>query len=109
MTQHDGEHRARLVRLADLPRATIGDHIWHPLRRTLEITGFGVGVYSAAIAGEVLVGTHDETSSSSNRHEELYIVLGGRALFEIDGRTVEIGPEEFLIVDPALAASVIAR
>ena len=27
-------------------------------------------------------------------------MLGGRALFEIDGRTVEIGPEEFLIVDP---------
>ncbi len=100
MTEFDGEHRARLVRLADLPSATIGDHIWYPLRRTLEITGFGVGVYSAATAGEVLVGTHDETSSSSNRHEELYIVLAGRALFEVDGLALEIGPEEFLVVDP---------
>ncbi len=100
MTQHDGGQSARHVRLADLPSAAIGDHIWHPLRRALGATGFGVGAYSAARAGDVLVGRHDETSPSSNRHEELYVVLRGRALFELDGREVEAGPEEFLLVDP---------
>lgn len=100
MTQHDGEPGARHVRLADLPQAEIGDHIWHPLRRALGATGFGVGAYSAAMAGDVLVGAHDETGSSSNRHEELYVVLRGRAAFELDGRVVELGPEEFLLVDP---------
>jgi pimeloyl-ACP methyl ester carboxylesterase len=100
MTQHDGELGARHVRLADLPRAEIGDHLWHPLRRALGATGFGVGAYSAARAGDVLVGSHDETGSSSNRHEELYVVLRGRALFELDGHEVELAPEEFLLVDP---------
>ena len=100
MTQHEGEHGARHVRLADLPQAEIGDHLWHPVRRALGATGFGVGAYSAAKAGDVLVGAHDETGLGSNRHEELYVVLAGRALFELDGREVEVGPEEFLLVDP---------
>jgi len=91
---------ARHVRLADLPRAEIGDHIWYPLRRALGATGFGVGAYSAARAGDVLVGAHDETGSSSNRHEELYVVLHGRALVDLDGRELELGPEEFLLVEP---------
>ena len=100
MTQHEGEHGARHVRLADLPTAEIGDHRWHSVRRALGATGFGVGAYSAARAGDVLVGAHDETGLGSNRHEELYVVLAGRALFELDGREVEVGPEEFLLVDP---------
>ena len=100
MTQHEGAHGARHVRLADLPQAEIGDHLWHPVRRALGATGFGVGAYSAAKAGDVLVGPHDETGLGSNRHEELYVVLVGRALFELDGDQLEIGPEEFLLVDP---------
>ena len=51
MTQHEGEHSARHVRLADLPKAEIGDHLWHPVRRALGATGFGVGAYSAVRAG----------------------------------------------------------
>ena len=101
MTQSDGEPGARHVRLADLPHAEIGDHIWHPVRRALGATGFGVGAYSAEHAGDVLVGAHDETGLGSNRHEELYVVLRGRALFELDGRELELGPEEFLLVEPA--------
>ncbi len=100
MTQHEGEHGARHVRLTDLPKAEIGDHLWHPVRRALGATGFGVGAYSAVRAGDVLVGAHDEKGLGSNRHEELYVVLAGRALFELDGREVEVGPEEFLLVDP---------
>ena len=100
MSQRGGEHGARHVRLADLPTAEIGDHRWHPVRRALGATGFGVGAYSATRAGDVLVGAHDETGLGSNRHEELYVVLAGRALFELDGREVEVGPEEFLLVDP---------
>jgi pimeloyl-ACP methyl ester carboxylesterase len=100
MTQHDGGPGARHVRLAELPSAKIGDHVWHPLRRALGATGFGIGVYTAARAGDVLVGRHDETGSSSNRHEELYVVLRGRAAFTLDDREVEVGPEEFLLVDP---------
>ena len=100
MKESPGEHGARHIRLADLPRAVIGDHTWHPARRALGATGFGVGAYSAAKAGDVLVGTHDETGLGSNRHEELYVVLGGRALFEVDGRELELGPEELLLVEP---------
>lgn len=100
MTEYEGGHGARHVRLADLPRAVIGDHVWHPVRRALAATGFGVGAYSAAHAGDVLVGLHDETGLGSNHHEELYVVLAGRAVFELDGRELELGPEELLLVEP---------
>ena len=100
MSQREGEHGARHVRLADLPTAEIGDHRWHSVRRALGATGFGVGAYSAARAGDVLVGAHDETGLGSNRHEELYVVLAGKALFDLDGRELEVGPEEFLLVEP---------
>ena len=99
MTELDGE-RARHGRLADLAPAEIGDHFWHPLRRALGITGFGAGLYTAPSAGDVLVGSHDELGESSNRHEELYVVLSGRASFEVDASTLELGPEEFLLVAP---------
>ena len=102
MTEYADGPGARHVRLADLPTAEIGDHLWHPARRALGATGFGVGAYSAARAGDVLVGAHDETGLGSNRHEELYVVLAGRALFELDGRELELGPEELLLVDPAV-------
>lgn len=109
MTERSGERRARHLRLRDLPQATIDDHVWHPLRRALDITGFGAGLYSAAATGDVLVGDHDETGSGSNRHEELYVVLAGRAAFVVDGTTYELGPEEFLVVAPAARRSAVAR
>jgi 3-oxoadipate enol-lactonase len=100
MSEHDPLQGARHVRLAHLPRAEIGDHLWHPVRRALGATGFGVGAYSAAHAGDVLIGPHDEMGLGSNHHEELYVMLHGRALFELDGRELELGPEEFLLVEP---------
>ena len=53
----------------------------------------------------MLVGTHDETGLGSNRHEELYVVLAGRALFDVDGAERELGPEEFLLVEPRRGAA----
>ena len=40
MTEQDPIQGARHVRLADLPRAEIGDHLWHPVRRALGRDGF---------------------------------------------------------------------
>ena len=108
MTEIQSGRSVRHVRLADLPRAVIGDHTWHPLRRALDVTGFGLGVYSAERSGETLVGPHTETGSSSNRHEEVYVVLAGQARFEVDDETFELGPEEFLAVAPEAKRGAIA-
>ena len=55
---------------------------WRPIRRAFGVTAFGVNAYTAAEAGQDVVEEHTEQSLG---HEELYVVVSGRAIFEIDG------------------------
>jgi len=61
---------------------------WRPVRRTLGITGFGVNAYTAD-AREQLIEEHDETGGGAGKHEELYVVIAGHALFTVDGEEYE--------------------
>lgn len=56
-----------------------------PVRHHLGITAFGTNAWTAANEGDRLMPEHREDEGS----EELYVVLRGRARFEIDGDTVE--------------------
>ena len=57
---------------------------WKPVRRTLGVRAFGVNAY-AADAGQDVVEEHDETGAGAGGHEELYVVVRGRATFTLDG------------------------
>src|SRR5689334_18974124 len=52
-----------------------------PVREHFGIRAFGVNAYAAGEDG-TLIGEHDEAGSGQ---EELYVVLDGKATFEIDG------------------------
>jgi mannose-6-phosphate isomerase-like protein (cupin superfamily) len=54
---------------------------WKPLRRTLGIEAFGTNAYVAG-PGEDVVEEHTEERLG---HEEVYVVLRGRATFTLDG------------------------
>ena len=54
---------------------------WRPIRRRFDIRGFGVNAYTAERDGQRVVEEHRET----NGHEELYVVIAGRATFTLDG------------------------
>jgi tetratricopeptide (TPR) repeat protein len=56
---------------------------WRPVRRHFDIQAFGVNAYTADEAGLRLVEEHRE----ENGHEELYVVVSGRARFVVDGET----------------------
>jgi tetratricopeptide (TPR) repeat protein len=73
--------------LDDLDRIPVGEHglLWRPVRRRLGIEGFGVNAYTAIEAGEEVIEHHDETGSGAGKHEELYVVVRGRARFQLDG------------------------
>ncbi len=45
---------------------------------------FGVNIYGAD-AGKRVIEEHDELGTVAGRHQELYVVLRGRARFELDG------------------------
>jgi tetratricopeptide (TPR) repeat protein len=54
---------------------------WRPVRRYFDIQAFGVNAYTADRAGQRVVEEHREEGG----HEELYVVVSGRAIFMVDG------------------------
>ena len=76
------------VRLDDIdPIAVVnGTLLWRPVRRTLDIGAFGMNAYVAHNAGDDVVEEHTEESLG---HEEVYVVLAGRATFTLDDETLD--------------------
>jgi hypothetical protein len=66
------------------PQSGVEGSSWFRLRKELDVRAFGVNVYGAD-AGKRVIEEHDELGTAAGRHEELYIVLRGRARFELDG------------------------
>jgi tetratricopeptide (TPR) repeat protein len=60
---------------------------WTPLRKHLGITAFGINAYTATEAGQDVVEEHNEERLG---HEEVYVVVSGRATFVLDGEEVEV-------------------
>jgi hypothetical protein len=82
----------QVARLEDMERR--GRDI--PVREHLGIHAFGINAYTPSEDG-TLIGEHDESGSGQ---EELYIVLEGKAIFEIDGETVDAPAGTFVSVPP---------
>jgi tetratricopeptide (TPR) repeat protein len=75
----------RITRIDDIPAIPAGGVGYRLVRRTLGINAFGVNAFTAN-AGVQLIEDHDESSGDgSGRHEELYVIISGRARFTIDG------------------------
>ena len=60
---------------------------WTPLRKHFGITAFGINAYTATEAGQDVVEEHTEERLG---HEELYVVVAGRAAFVLDGEEVDV-------------------
>ncbi len=73
----------RIVHVDELPATPVAGVTWRPVRRELGVRAFGVNAYTAD-AGELLIEEHDETGDGAGGHEELYVVVTGRARFTID-------------------------
>jgi len=99
---------ARVVRLDELDRIDVAGVHWHPVRKPLGITAFGINAYSAD-AGEHLIEEHDESGSGAGGHEEVYLVVRGRATFTIAGEQVDAPAGTLVFLhDPAERRGAIA-
>ena len=76
------------VRLDEIEPIAVdgGTLLWRPLRRTLGVEAFGINSYTAPNAGDHVVEEHTEQTYG---HEEVYLVLTGRATFRLDGDTLD--------------------
>jgi tetratricopeptide (TPR) repeat protein len=80
--------------------------VWRPIRRRFDIRAFGVNAYTALAAGEPIVEEHTEDTLG---HEEIYLVLRGRARFTVDGDEHELGAGQLVHVsDPSLRRGAVA-
>jgi len=87
-----GKPKWQVVRLDDIERR--GRDI--PVREHLGIHAFGVNAFTPG-EDNLLINEHTEAGSGQ---EELYIVLDGTAVFEIDGETVDAPAGTFVFVGP---------
>jgi tetratricopeptide (TPR) repeat protein len=79
---------------------------WNPLRRQFDIKAFGVNAWTAKEADAALISEHDEVRSG---HEELYVLVSGKATVTVDGESVEAVPGTAVFVrDPESKRSVTA-
>ncbi len=82
---------------------------WHMIRAVLGIESFGINAWRATEAGQAIIGDHDELGQGAGGHEELYLVLSGRATFTVDGDLVAAPAGSLVYVkDPRARRSAIA-
>jgi tetratricopeptide (TPR) repeat protein len=100
----------RALRLDDVDAVPVleGRLLWRPLRAALGVRAFGINAYTAPAAGDLVVEEHDETGSGAGGHEELYVVVSGRARFTIAGEDLDapVGTCVFL-PDPAAVRTAV--
>jgi tetratricopeptide (TPR) repeat protein len=77
-----------ITRIDDLERLPVGEEglIFRPIRRTVGISSFGVNAWTTEGEGECVVEEHTERT---NGHEELYVVLSGRARFIVGDKEID--------------------
>jgi mannose-6-phosphate isomerase-like protein (cupin superfamily) len=81
-----------------------GEFVWRPVRRRFGITAFGTNAYTAEKAGQRVIEEHSE----SDGHEEMYVVLRGRATFTLGDDEVDAGPGTLVYLEPGTRRGAIA-
>ena len=101
---------ARVVRIDQLEQIEVAGGIFQPIRRRLGVRSFGINAYTGREAGDQVIERHNETGVGAGRHEELYLVLAGRAEFTVAGEVID-APVGTLVFVPDVASerSAVAR
>jgi tetratricopeptide (TPR) repeat protein len=80
---------------------------WRPIRRHFGIAAFGVNAYTAEKPGDCIVEEHTE---SQNQHEELYVVVRGRARFTLAGEEIDAPAGTLVFLsDPSVKRGAVAE
>lgn len=95
---------AQLDEIEELPDA--GCH-YRPVRHHLGVTAFGVTTWTARAAGDLVIAEHDEDDPTAD--QELFLVLTGHAVFEIDGDRVDAPAGTLVFAPPGTRRTATAQ
>jgi mannose-6-phosphate isomerase-like protein (cupin superfamily) len=98
-----GYETAHVDELDTMPVSN-GEFVWRPVRRRFGISAFGTNAYSAEKAGQRVLEEHFEREG----HEEMYVVLRGRAAFTLGDDELDAGPGTLVFVRPGTRRGAIA-
>jgi tetratricopeptide (TPR) repeat protein len=96
----------------DIPELDDGREPMRPVRHHFGITAFGATAWTAKNAGDRIINEHREAESDeeeADRDEELYVVVAGRATFELDGERQDAPPGTLVYVRPRVNRTAYAE
>jgi tetratricopeptide (TPR) repeat protein len=99
--------RYAVAGLDEIEELTDGREPYRPVRHHFGITSFGVTAWTGREAGDRIINEHDESEPDSS--EELYLVLRGRATFELDGDRVAAPTGTFVFAPPGVKRTAFAE
>jgi tetratricopeptide (TPR) repeat protein len=96
------QSRYQAADLSEMEIPTVQGLRWSTVRAHFGIEAFGVNAWTADEAGKDVISEHDEVGGNGPQHQELYVVLRGRATFTVDGEEFDAAPGTLVFVrDPA--------
>ena len=96
-----------VAKLDDIAEQSDGRCPWRPVRGQFGITSFGANAWTGQTAGDRIINEHDEDEPGGN--EELYLVLLGHAVFELEGEKVDAPAGTFVFVRPGVKRTAFAE
>ena len=108
----NGWRTLRLSEVKPIPSPCVDDvNGWLPLRHTLGVEAFGINAWLGRETGDEVIENHDELNEDpADNHEEVYVVIEGRATFTVDGHELDAPRGTVIFVkDPAIVRHAVAR
>ena len=99
--------RYAVARLDEIEEVTDGREPFRPVRHHFGISSFGVTAWTARDVGDRIINEHDESEPDSD--EELYLVVSGRAVFELDGDRVAAPAGTLIFAPPGVKRTAFAE
>jgi mannose-6-phosphate isomerase-like protein (cupin superfamily) len=96
-----------VARLDEIAELNDGRCPFRPIRHHFGITSFGVNTWTAAETGDRIINEHEESEEDSG--EELYLVMAGRAVFELDGDRVDAPAGTFVFAPAGVKRTAFAE
>jgi tetratricopeptide (TPR) repeat protein len=95
-----------VAQLDEIEEMDDGREPYRPVRHHFGITAFGATAWTARAAGDRIINEHDEADDSQ---EELYLVMRGHAVFELDGERVDAPIGTFVFARPGVKRTAFAE
>jgi hypothetical protein len=96
-----------VAHLDEIDELTDGRCPWRPVRHHFGITAFGINAWTARDAGDRIINEHDESEPDAN--EELYLVLRGHAVFDLDDERVDAPAGTLVLVRSGVKRTAFAE